>query len=180
MAEISKALKRAYGNRTRSIRLDGDCAYVHLTKSRIAVIDIEDLSLIDGHNWYAKIQGNTAYAVRKDHSRDRSFNIPMHRIIVNAPCEFLVDHIDGNGLNNRRSNLRLATVAQNQHNKKLQKNNKSGFKGVSFRQDRNNWVARIGINSKYICLGSFDTPELAHLAYCKASMRLHGEFGRRS
>ena len=89
-----------------------------------------------------------------------------------------VDHIDGDGLNNRRGNLRLATAGQNQHNKGLQRNNTSGFKGVRWRSDKGKWVARIDKDGKRRHLGYFDTVEGAHSAYVAASMAIHGEFGR--
>ncbi len=81
----------------------------------------------------------------------------------------IIDHADGNKLNNRWENLRLATTAQNTANAKLNKNNKSGFKGVSFANGK--WQARISVN-----LGAFDTPEEASAAYMRAAKMLWGEF----
>lgn len=92
------------------------------------------------------------------------------------PLEFLVDHIDGNGCNNAIANLRLATNAQNSQNQKCNKTNISGYKGVSFKQ--NNWEASIWAHGKRRWLGCFPTPELAHMAYCKAAAELHGDFAR--
>lgn len=89
-----------------------------------------------------------------------------------------LDHEDLDPANNRFANLRLATPAQNQHNRALQKNNTSGFKGVSFRRRTGNWSAYIGINWKKQHLGCFSSPEAAHEAYVKASRKLHGNYGR--
>ena len=94
------------------------------------------------------------------------------------PMDKQIDHIDGNPLNNKISNLRLATNAENQRNKPANQNNSSGFKGVSYKKSHKRWCASIGFNGKKFCLGFFDTPELAHMAYCKAAAELHGDFAR--
>jgi len=94
------------------------------------------------------------------------------------PCDLQIDHIDGNKLNNKFLNLRLATHAQNARNRGPGKNNKSGLKGVSWKKDEQKWVSRIKVNNRSIGLGRFPTPELAHMAYCKAAAELHGDFAR--
>jgi len=94
------------------------------------------------------------------------------------PAEFDIDHIDGNKQNNAFSNLRLATRRENTRNSRTRQNNACGFKGVHFRKDINKWRATIHLNGQQISLGCFDTPELAHMAYCKAAAELHGEFAR--
>lgn len=111
----------------------------------------------------------------------------VHRIIWlfvkgEDPGQFQVDHIDGNRLNNRIDNLRLATAKQNGANRGKQINNTSGYKGVCWNARYKKWQAGIQItlaeNKKYLHIGYFDTPELAHMAYCKAAAELHGEFAR--
>lgn len=87
-----------------------------------------------------------------------------------------IDHKDGNGLNNRFSNLRLATTAQNAANRKRPSTNSTGFKGV--RRARKRFSSEIKINGKSHHLGTFDTPEEAHAAYIKAARQHHGEFAR--
>lgn len=87
-----------------------------------------------------------------------------------------VDHKDGDGLNNRWDNLRVATRSQNHANSKLARNNVSGFKGV--RQTRGRYRARIAVEKKRIELGTFDTAEEAHQAYCIAARRFFGLFAR--
>lgn len=94
------------------------------------------------------------------------------------PHGFLVDHRDGNGLNNRWLNLRRATFSQNVCNSKLGRSNTSGFKGVSFDRKSGRWHAQIMLDRKQKHLGRFPTPELAHAAYCHAAERLHGDFAR--
>jgi len=92
-----------------------------------------------------------------------------------VPAGMVVDHKDGDALNNDPANLRLATRQQNAANARLAKNNTSGFKGVT--RMGNKWVARIGEGGKHR-LGSFDTPEEAHQAYAQAAQKLYGEFAK--
>ena len=87
-----------------------------------------------------------------------------------------IDHINLDKEDNRICNLRPADRFDNSHNKGLQKNNTSGFKGVWFEGKK--WRSRIKIKNKKINLGSFNTPEEAHAAYCEAAKTLHGEFAR--
>ena len=81
----------------------------------------------------------------------------MHRVIINAPKDMQVDHINGNRLDNRRCNLRLATDGQNMGNSKIPRHNTSGFKGVSWDKRREQWEAYISKKDKKIHLGRFDT-----------------------
>jgi hypothetical protein len=99
----------------------------------------------------------------------------MHRAILGLEYgdrKRVVDHANHDTLDNRRSNIRIASVSQNNHN--TSRKNKTGFKGVSYRSDINKWMAKIGINRKYFYLGYFSTPQEAHEAYCKASIIYFG------
>lgn len=87
-----------------------------------------------------------------------------------------VDHINGNPLDNRIANLRACTKAQNGRNRRMNRTNRAGLKGVSSHPNTCRWIARIQHDGKPHHLGSFDTPELAHAAYVAAAQRLHGEF----
>ena len=98
----------------------------------------------------------------------------MHRLITGASYGIEVDHINGDRLDNRRSNLRLCTKAENTRNKVQQKHNRFGLKGVSFKCGK--FYAQIQAHGKKYCLGYHSTPEEAHQAYCEAAFRLHGEF----
>lgn len=89
-----------------------------------------------------------------------------------------IDHVDGDGLNNKWQNLRAATRGQNQYNHKRRIDNRSGFKGVRFQADRRKYSARIKINGHTIQLGTFETIEEAKKAYAAAAHELHGEFAR--
>jgi hypothetical protein len=89
-----------------------------------------------------------------------------------------VDHIDGNGLNNTWSNLRLASGSQNCANTGIRSSNTSGYKGVHYYKRNKKWGAIIRDGGRSQFLGLFSTPELAHMAYCKAAAELHGDFAR--
>lgn len=169
----------------RPIRIEGDIAYIPLTRGYEAVIDAADVPLVEGWNWTADIDLRrcdcsirTVYARRNDYSEAKPRKVRMHRVIAGTPEGFETDHEDGDGLNNRRNNLRTATKGQNQHNGKIRITNTSGLKGVHFRKDIGKWHASITNDRKQKFLGSFRCPTAAHIAYVKASRELHGEFGR--
>ena len=160
----------------RPIRIEGDVAYVPLTQGYEAVIDADDVALVIGNSWRAMVKPHSVYAYRVEFPKRRT--VLLHRTILNAPSNMQVDHIDGDALNNRRSNLRLATALQNGANKKKPAHNTSGFKGVSWHKRDLYWAANIRVGGKLRHLGRFETAEAAHAAYCKASEEFHGEFGR--
>jgi hypothetical protein len=92
------------------------------------------------------------------------------------PGEFEIDHVDGNRQNNCFRNLRLATRLENNRNVRIRKDNSSGYKGVTYRKDCGKWRAVINVNKTQISLGSFDTAELAYIAYCNAAKELYDDF----
>jgi len=89
-----------------------------------------------------------------------------------------IDHCNGNPSDNCWSNLRLATVTQNNANSKIRRDNTSGFKGVSFQKKAKKWEARIQVNKKKIFLGLFNSAEEAHKAYCESAEKYFGKFAR--
>lgn len=162
----------------RPIRIEGDIAYVPLTKGYEAVIDAADVPLVDGVNWVASVDRRTVYACRHDKSGPTPRFVRMHRALMGDPIGLEVDHCDSNGLNNRRANLRLATRLQNAWNQRRSSLNTSGLKGAVFYKQRGKWRSMIKENGKNKHLGYFATAEEAHIAYAKASAELRGEFGR--
>lgn len=154
---------------------------IELTQDKVALVDDEDFEWLsqwkwhaywDGHNWYAK----RAERMISNGRRQRTVN--MHRTIMNVSQSDKVDHVDGNGLNNQRHNLRVATHQQNVCNRSLYCNNSSGYKGVGWHKQHQKWHAKIQNNGKRIHLGYFDTALEAARAYDEAAKDIHGEFAR--
>lgn len=160
------SLKRTWTIKIRPIVRNGDVAFVPLTRGFMATIDAADIPLVEGFNWTAKPdRSGRVYA-----ANGRGM---MHQIISGHTRP---DHRDGDGLNNRRNNLRAATSQQNNRNRRIGSANKSGFKGVSFRSDRDTWLAAIRINGQLKKLGTFATKEEAAHAYDAAAKHAFGGF----
>ncbi len=169
---------KARGLRVKPIRVEGDIAYVPLSKGYEAIIDATDLPLVDGANWcVSQKPGQPAYAMTNITRNGKRTSLKMHRLIMGLP-DGEIDHRDGNSLNNRRCNLRVATRSQNECNKGKPRNNTSGFRGVSFFKPHGKWKAQIVLNGKARHLGYFATPEEAHAAYVAARPIFHGEFAQ--
>jgi HNH endonuclease/AP2 domain len=138
---------------------------------QVALVDDEDYDALSRYRWTLKRCRGNVYAQAV---------FVMHRFILGTP-DGQIDHVDGDGLNNQRSNLRLATAAQNAQNRRTRSDNGSGYKGVT--QSRSHgrpidrWIARIG-TGKRSYLGSFSTPEDAAIAYDEAARSAYGDFAR--
>jgi hypothetical protein len=166
-------------------RIEGDIAFIPLTQGHEAIIDASDLPLVSQHRWWASVRRRadgsvSAVYARRDGTKvnGRAPVIYLHRFVSGAACDVDVDHSDGNGLNNRRSNLRVASRAQNIRNAKKRRDNKSGAKGVWQDPRYGTWQASITVNRKRVHLGSFRSLDAAAAAYAEASKLHHGEFGR--
>lgn len=105
-------------------------------------------------------------------------SIYLHREITNCPPDMQVDHINGNTLDNRKSNLRICSASENARNTKRSRTNTSGFKGIYWNKDMGKWQAYITHHGKHIYLGSYLTPQEAHAAYCEGAVKYHGKFAR--
>lgn len=169
----------------RSIRIEGDLAYIPLTKGYEAIIDAANVHLVDGFNWTASVKFRTdgtlrsVYAYRKPRVDGKQLMIQLHRVILDAPADLEVDHIDCNGLNNTRANLRLATKSQNQCNRRYVKNS-SGVKGVRWHKTTSKWEAVIRANGRDHRLGEFSDIGSAAACVAAARVQMHGEFGRQA
>ena len=140
-----------------------------LTQGLITLVDDEDYEYLSQWKWYPKKRGNTCYAWA---SMDRK-TILMHRFILDTPKGIFTDHIDFNGLNNQRNNLRFCTAIQNNaHREKW--GTKSKYKGVNPFGKR--YRAQICIKGKPTHLGYFNTEEEAALKYNEFAVIVQGEF----
>lgn len=145
---------------------------IPLTQDKFAIVDAQDYEWLCKYKWYALKDKATYYAARSANRK----TLRMHREIMRAPKHLLVDHRDHNGLDNRRSNLRLCTPAENIRNQGSARGSTSKYKGVTWCKARNIFQARITFNGRRIHLGSFKNEIDAAKAYDKKAKELFGEF----
>jgi hypothetical protein len=154
------------------IRIDGDTAYVYLREAHEAAIDVADIHLVEGRRWRLLVgKLGHSYAI-SGYSINGDFTT-MHRRLLGTPDDKFVDHKDGNGLNNRRDNIRNCTPAQNNANKMMAR---LSLVGASLDKRSGMYKSVIGHNGQMIQLGTFATKEEAAAAYQGASRVLKGEF----
>lgn len=150
-------------------------------------IDDEDWSKVKNYKWHVlyipKRKTGLCHAIVTNVRKgDGQTNLYLHRLIL--PNFTFVDHIDGNPLNNKKSNLRGCTIAENNRNVKTSRTNTTGYKGVGWHTEKYKGIvytrirARISVNGKLIHLGLFPTLKAAALAYNEAALKYHGEFAR--
>jgi hypothetical protein len=161
--------------RKRPIRIEppqppsDDVRYIALTRGKFAIVDAADYERLNRYRWNAFDSGGKVYARRSVPGG----TVLMHRVIMNAPPGMVVDHIDGNALNDRRSNLRLCTPQQNEHNKRP-RGRHSRYKGV-YPHGRK-WEARIKHNGRTHHLGLFEDQTEAARARDEKAREFQGRF----
>ena len=149
---------------------------IPLPNNVFTLVDDDDYSYLSKHKWNVTPHG---YVQRFDYSEyPKRSTVTMHRLIMGNPVESQIDHINGDKLDNRKENLRIANRNQNAWNVGKHSNNKSGLKGVYFHKATGKWASSIRANGKRKHLGLFDTKEGAYEAYCRKAVELHGEFAR--
>lgn len=159
---------------------------IALGNARFTLVDDEDFDWLNQWKWHYCKSGSGKVGYARNWNKGNP--IRMHRLIMGDPDGKQIDHINGDGLDNQRKNLRTATASQNNMNRK-QHNNQHGFKGIYFYNTRRyynkkttrttnpkNWKARIKINRKFIHLGSYSTKEEAAKSYDRATKKYFGEF----
>jgi len=145
----------------------GDVLHIPLTQGKVALVDAADYDRVAAFKWCAGLQRHVFYAIRAG-------SVRMHNFITGWD---VVDHINGDGLDNRRANLRPVTVSQNNANARIRRDNASGYKGVSFHRPNGKWKAQINDTPGHRkSLGYFATAEEAAIAYDEAARAFHGEY----
>lgn len=132
-----------------------------------AIIDLDDVDRCRDYRWsYDR------------YVRNISFVGMLHRFVMNCTDNMVVDHINGDTLDNRKSNLRICNISQNAMNQKTSTRNKSGHKGIFWEKSRNKWRATINIDKKQIMIGRYNTLEEAIQARRQAEIDYYGEYRR--
>lgn len=161
---------------------------IQLTQGKVALVDDEEYERVSKHKWYAKKGNSTYYAACNIYNKEtrKQKHTLLHRFILNIKeTSIEVDHINHNGLDNRKLNLRETTPQQNSRNRRMNKIKNGRYKGVyrhTYRSKKDGsflhyrYLAKIGYNGAEINIGLFHTDTEAAIAYNKKAIELHGEF----
>lgn len=154
---------------------------IKLTKGYSTLVDDEDYELLAASKWFAMVtRPGNVYACTAN-KKEKGKSIRMHRLLMNAKPSEIVDHINGNRLDNRRANLRLCNHSQNMVNRKSRKNTSSKYLGVSLQYKGENhtlWCTIVGKNGRTVYQAYFKSEEEAALAYDREATKAHGEFAK--
>jgi hypothetical protein len=152
-------------------------------KGKFALVDDEDYDLVSQFKWYVPqhprdyARTNSKKATRYCKSFSR-YGAEMHHLVLKYRGSMQIDHIDGDSLNNQKSNLRFCNRFQNQGNSKLHIKNKSGYRGVCWHKENQQWRASIGGGKHMVCIGYFDDLICAVVAYDQHAIERYREFAR--
>jgi hypothetical protein len=153
-------------------------AEILLTSGLVALIDVDDLPLLQGYRWHPQRSPKTTYAQANGPSENgRQPTFRMHRLILGATAGQFVDHRNGNGLDNRRENLRLCDRGQNNRNAQRRRDNTTGYKGVTTARS-GRFRAQIHAGGRRAALGHFATAVEAAYAYNLVAAIAHGEYAQ--
>lgn len=163
---------------------------IQLNQGYTTIVDDADFEVVKQYKWYVAKNSTTPYAIAEIPCTEcgHKKTTGLHRFLLKPKAKEKIDHIDGNGLNNQRSNLRIATMSQNIANSRLRKDNTSGYKGVTWFSGSKHpngawkrkpgWSVRVSLNGKRIQVGYYQDKEDAAKAYNDAAIKYHGEFAK--
>lgn len=150
---------------------------IRLTQGKFAIVDEEDFERVNQYRWCTHNHGNTSYAIRGYKNDNKSCGVKMHRFVLNFP-DTSIDHINGNGLDNRKCNLRVCTHSMNMGNRSSNKDSCSKYKGVYYHKVNRKFVSELNYGGNRIYLGSFTDETEAAKAYDIKAKELYGEFAK--
>lgn len=156
-------------------------AEVKLTQGKVMIVDDQDLEMVLEYKWHAHKEGiGLWYAQRNSTRNGKRVKIRLHRLIMglSADDSITVDHINGDTLDNRRCNLRLATLSENRRNSRKKRASASRYKGIYFDKQKNRWTAAISINGVNKRSKRFKSEEDAAREYDRLALEHFGEFAR--
>lgn len=150
--------------------------YIELTQSKQAIVDDGDFDRLNKFKWFTQKTKWGCYAVRNIRNKYEKRKIYMHRLVIPCKKEQQIDHINHNGLDNRKENLRVCSNAENMRNSRKQPNCTSKYKGVSWKKSSRKWVVQIVKDRKKIYVGVYHNEIFAAGEYDKKAIELFGEF----
>lgn len=172
---LTSVLKKRALKFRNTYDLSGTYGVGYTNKGEKFYFDIEDFDKIKQYCWRIDKDGYVVTNLPSSESATRSL-IPLHRLVLQAKKDDVVDHIKHNTVDNRKSQLRIVTRSQNSINAQIRSNNKSGITGVYFYPKTQKWTAEIKVNKKKIFLGYFQNMEDAVKARKEAEETYHGEY----
>lgn len=146
---------------------------IRLTRGKHAIVDRKDFDWLSKWNWQAAKDWKVYYARRRG---PKDTTVIMHREITKCPKGMVVDHINGNGLDNRRKNLRICSTKENARNRRNITKNQTGYKGVVYFGTPPKYIAKIGVMGKYHCSRTYKTAEEAAAAYNRFARKFFGKY----
>ena len=151
---------------------------IPLTQEKVALIDDGDFEQVNKLKWRIQKAGKCTYVAHStwDKKLKRKGMIFLHRFILNTPKNMMTDHINGNGLDNRRCNLRICTALENSRYRPNHNVGTSKYQGVHWHKNKRRWQALIWVDNKSVYLGNYKEEIKAALAYNVAAKKYFGEF----